>query len=146
MVAVTEALEPDEILISLRDFASRQTLIDMCGQHSWRLHLNPETPDWVEIYCQKCPSSLNDVWAGAIGMVHIQIAEYTVVDGTHTATMLVDVPIDVYVRESKVMDRRTFEFVNELSVDIQFRAAALTAQATEEEAEGTGTGWCAPSP
>lgn len=147
MAAVTEPFEGEIVPAesSPTPVDTRAQLIEQCGQHQWRLHLNPETPDWVEVYCHRCPASLNDIWDGAIDNVYINLNEYRVSGGQHTATQVVDRRIDVMVRESKVMNKQSLDFYTELEVQVQFADVGIAA-AESEVPEGTGTGWCAPSP
>lgn len=125
--------------------STRRELIDQCvqlhGTHDWRLHLDPDTPQLVEVYCGNCPAQLHDVWPGAIRYLHLDVPGYRVVDGTHTAQTVTDVPIDVFIRESSSFSMQSMSFATEFEVQIQFKGTALPSGV-----EPTGTGWCAPSP
>jgi hypothetical protein len=138
-----DIVSPGTEVVDVRTGA-RQQLIDNCvqlnGTHDWRLHLNPDTPDVVEVYCGNCPAQLDDVWSGALRYLHLQLPGFSVVDGQHTATELVDQPLDIFIRESQQFDVGTMSFSSEFEVQAQLKGAALPT------GEGTGTGWCAPSP
>lgn len=122
----------------------RDALIERCvrlhGTHDWRLHLNPDTPDRVEVYCGNCPGQLDDVWAGATALLYLRLPEYIVSEGTHTAVAVVDQPINVFIRESITFNRQLMRLGTKMEINVGLRGAALPS------AEGHGTGWCAPSP
>jgi hypothetical protein len=123
----------------------RDALIERCiqlhGTHDWRLHLHPDTPDLVEVYCGNCPASLEDVWEGATVLLYLQLPDYIVAEGTHTAKAVVDQPINVFIRESMSINRQLMRLGSEMEVQVGLRNGAALPSA-----EGRGTGWCAPSP
>lgn len=79
---------------------SRQQRIAECRDHIWHLLLHPATPNRVQVYCYWCPASINDIWLGTTDQIYMEMGDFTVVAGTHTATHEVDMPIDIFRRES----------------------------------------------
>lgn len=134
-----------EVVVS--QSAIRQELINRCtqvhGAHDWRLHLDPDTPNLVELYCGNCPAQLDDIWPGALAYLYMDTPAFRVVDGTHTARTLTDLPIHVYIRESARFSVKSMSFDTEFEVQVQFKGAALPSAQAQEP---SGTGWCAPSP
>lgn len=103
--------------------------------HAWYLHLDPDVPSWVIVRCATCQASLNDVWAGATDLIHMQMGDFTVADGQHTATRVISMPIDVRIKESV-----SFSSASGLSTTLSVFVTPNTPGIEQSP------GWCAPSP
>lgn len=122
--------------------------LGMSCLHVWCLVLYPELPNEVEVSCAVCDVSIETVWDGVIPYIHMEMGDFTVDGGRHTATRFVELPLDIFIRESFVYSLQEHDFVKEMEVQITPRLPELSATAEEvstKELEG-GTGWCAPSP
>jgi hypothetical protein len=72
----------------------------------------------------------------------MEMGDFTVADGQHTATRNVAMPLDIFIRESQKFDISTMSFSKELETRVTPRTIALESKA---QVDSTGTGWCAPS-
>lgn len=173
MVAVTEdadwvdaPLEPTEIIsrlealpltgsdeVSRRITRLRQELMAQCqrlhGNHNWHLQLKTATPNVVTVYCSTCPANLDDVWTGKTAQIHMDLPTFRVVDGTHNAAEDVDMPLDVYVRESQNFSRGSNGSIGYVGGETEVRVSPRGQQqlpGPPEVPSTRGTGWCSPSP